>query len=99
MQLVCGILVPPSGTEPGPLAVRAQNPKHWTAKKFPWELVKKTDAWVLTLEPVNRNLWGWGLDAGIFKKLPMTNMQPIHGEVPRKRIKMNYMKSQVGSLC
>ena len=29
------ILVPQSGTERGPLAVRAQTPNHWTAKELP----------------------------------------------------------------
>ena len=32
---VCGILVPRPGIEPGPSAVRAQSPNHWTARKFP----------------------------------------------------------------
>ena len=30
-----GILVPQLGTEPGPLAVKAWNPNHWTAREFP----------------------------------------------------------------
>ena len=30
-----GILVPQPGIEPGPLAVKAQNPNHWTAREFP----------------------------------------------------------------
>ena len=30
----CGILVPQPGTEPGPSAVKAQSPKHWTAREF-----------------------------------------------------------------
>ena len=28
-------LVPPPGIEPGPLAVKAQSPNHWTVRKFP----------------------------------------------------------------
>ena len=32
---VCGILVPRSGIEPGPSAVKAQSPNHWTAREFP----------------------------------------------------------------
>ena len=31
----CGILVPRSGIEPVPLAVKAQSPNHWTTKKSP----------------------------------------------------------------
>ena len=30
-----GILVPQSGFEPGPSAVRACSPNHWTAGEFP----------------------------------------------------------------
>ena len=31
----CGILVSRPGIEPGPLAVKARSPNHWTARKFP----------------------------------------------------------------
>ena len=31
----CGILVPWPGIEPGPSAVKAQSPKHWTTREFP----------------------------------------------------------------
>ena len=31
----CGILVPQLGIEAGPLAVKAWNPNHWTAREFP----------------------------------------------------------------
>ena len=31
----CGILVPPPGIEPGPSAVKALSPNHWTAREFP----------------------------------------------------------------
>ena len=31
----CGILVPQPGIEPRPSAVKAQSPKHWTAREFP----------------------------------------------------------------
>ena len=31
----CGILVPPPGIKPRPMAVKAQNPNHWTAREFP----------------------------------------------------------------
>ena len=30
----CGILVPPPGIEPGPLAVEVLSPNHWTAKEL-----------------------------------------------------------------
>ena len=33
--MACGILVPRSGTERWPLAVRAQSSNHWTARQFP----------------------------------------------------------------
>ena len=33
----CGILTPQPGIEPGPQAVKAQSPNHWTAKEFPLE--------------------------------------------------------------
>ena len=33
--LACGILVSRPGIEPGPPAVRAQSPNHWTAREFP----------------------------------------------------------------
>ena len=31
----CGILVPRAGTEPRSLAVKVQNPNHWTAREIP----------------------------------------------------------------
>ena len=31
----CGILVPRPGFEPGPLAVKAQSPNHWTSREVP----------------------------------------------------------------
>ena len=31
----CRILVPPPGIDPGPPAVKAQNPNHWTTREFP----------------------------------------------------------------
>ena len=31
----CGILVPPQGTEPGPMAVKVQSPNHWITREFP----------------------------------------------------------------
>ena len=34
-RAACGILVPQPRIEPGPLAVKAQNPNHWTAREFP----------------------------------------------------------------
>ena len=33
----CGTLVPRSGIEPGPLAVKVQSLNHWTAGEFPRE--------------------------------------------------------------
>ena len=35
LRVVCGILVPQPGTEPGPTAVGAQSPHHWTAREVP----------------------------------------------------------------
>ena len=32
--MVCGILVPPPGIEPGSSAVKAPSPNHWMAKEF-----------------------------------------------------------------
>ena len=32
---VCGILIPPPGVEPVPLALEGQSPNHWTTRKFP----------------------------------------------------------------
>jgi len=32
--VACGILVPQLGIEPGPSAVRAKTPNHWTAREF-----------------------------------------------------------------
>ena len=32
---VCGILVPQPGIEPGPTAMKALSPNHWTAREFP----------------------------------------------------------------
>ena len=37
-RMACGILVPRTGIEPAPLAVRAQSPNHWTAREFPYLL-------------------------------------------------------------
>ena len=34
-HVACGILVPRPGIEPGPSAVKAQNPNHWTTREFP----------------------------------------------------------------
>ena len=34
-HVACRILVPQLGIEPGPLAVEARNPNHWTTKEFP----------------------------------------------------------------
>ena len=31
----CGILVPRTGIEPAPSAVKARSPNHWTAREFP----------------------------------------------------------------
>ena len=36
-----GILVPQLGIEPGPPAVEAWNPNHWTAREFPSTLLLK----------------------------------------------------------
>ena len=33
--MACGILVPQSGLEPEPLAVKVQGPNHWTTREFP----------------------------------------------------------------
>ena len=33
--MACGILVPQSGIEPEPLAVKAQSPNHWATREFP----------------------------------------------------------------
>ena len=38
----CGILVPWPGTEPGPSAVKAPSPDHWTAREFPYEAFFQT---------------------------------------------------------
>ena len=37
----CGILVPRPGIEPGPSAVKAPSPNHWTAREFPIFLIFK----------------------------------------------------------
>ena len=37
-RAACGILVPQQGIEPGPLAVKAPSPNHWTARAFPLPL-------------------------------------------------------------
>ena len=34
-SLACEILGPQTGIEPGPWAVRARSPNHWTAREFP----------------------------------------------------------------
>lgn len=33
--IACGLSVPHPGIEPGPLAVEAWGPKHWSTKEFP----------------------------------------------------------------
>ena len=33
--LACGILIPPPGVKPVPLALEGQSPNHWTTRKFP----------------------------------------------------------------
>ena len=37
----CGILVPGPGIEPGPSAVKALSPNHWTTREFPIFLITK----------------------------------------------------------
>ena len=37
--MACRILVPPPGIEPGPLAVKAQSPNHWTTREILTECV------------------------------------------------------------
>ena len=32
--MACGILVPRPGIEPGPMAVKALSPNHWTVREF-----------------------------------------------------------------
>ena len=34
-RMACGILVPQPGIEPGPSAVKAWSPNHWTTREFP----------------------------------------------------------------
>ena len=34
-MVACGILVPPTGIEPRPWAVKARSPSHWTTREFP----------------------------------------------------------------
>ena len=34
-HVACEILVPHPGIEPGPTAVKARSPNHWTARGFP----------------------------------------------------------------
>ena len=41
--VACGILVPLSGIELEPSAVKAQSPDHWTAKKSPRNTVFTSD--------------------------------------------------------
>ena len=36
--MACGILVPRPGIEPGPSAVKAWSPNHWTARELPYFL-------------------------------------------------------------
>ena len=33
--MACGILAPQPGIEPGPSAVKASSPNHWTARELP----------------------------------------------------------------
>ena len=37
-QLACGILIPFTGSKPGPQAVEAFSPNHWIAREFPHSL-------------------------------------------------------------
>ena len=37
-HMACGILVPQPGIEPGPSAVKAWSPNHWTAREFSFTL-------------------------------------------------------------
>ena len=34
-HMACRLLVPQPGLEPGPSAVKASSPSHWTAREFP----------------------------------------------------------------
>ena len=37
-RTACVILVPSPGIEPGPMAMKARSPNHWTAREFPEQL-------------------------------------------------------------
>ena len=50
--VACGILVSPPGIEPGPSAVRAQSPNHWTAREFPM------DGFILDFSREELDKWG-----------------------------------------
>ena len=41
----CGILIPQAGIEPGPLAVKAPSPNHWTTREFPNGVLLKREIW------------------------------------------------------
>ena len=45
-RMACGISVPQPGIKPGPSAVRARSPNHWTAREFPY-ILKLLRKWIL----------------------------------------------------
>ena len=52
-RAACGILVPQPGIEPGPSAVKAPSPNHWTAREFPPRVVLKTEL----IRVYTRRMW------------------------------------------
>ena len=47
--MACGILVPLPGMKPGPLAMEAWSPNHWTIREFPTLSILDIKVWALFL--------------------------------------------------
>ena len=53
------VLVPQPAIKPGPLAVKAQSPNHWTAREFPGHLLSQN--YIVRKDISSCLELGWGL--------------------------------------
>ena len=68
LHVACGILVPQPWIEPGPLAVKAQSPSHWTTRKFPiMYFLKLKKVYNLVVFIIFTNYTNSSMDSRIFQ--------------------------------
>ena len=96
--MACGILVPQPETEPGPSAVRAQSPNHWTTRELPVIIFKllliKHKFWV-----TDRHSHSGLSDSGSIDlpspavEKPVFSLLCIHFKVPLLHINLCFLPS------